>query len=252
MSNSRVDPSAFWRDGFLGPFQTLDAGRMVPIREDFFRKFSPLNGDAMNRHFDVPAIMDLCNQADFLDHMQAILRAEGLILWRTNIFSGNPKLRWHEDHHENLFEGPDISLSCLVAITDGDARNCTLLAPGSHRLSIQEKEAKFGIQAERMAGGNLRYEGLLPPAEFVRMPLKAGQCIIFHPALLHASSGFVDKTTGSDRVSIVFRVTTTRMKILPKAYSGSPNGAAKPVLVKGSSTPDAVITEVSPYSGAAP
>ena len=252
MSTSRVDPSAFWRDGFLGPFQTLDAERMAPIREEFFKKFPPPDGDGMNRHFDVPAIMDLCTQADFLDHMQAILRAPGLILWRTNIFSGNPKLRWHEDHHENLFEGPDISLSCLVAITDGDARNCTLLAPGSHRLSIQEKEAKFGIQAERMAGGNLKYEGLLPPAEFVRMPLKAGQCIVFHPALLHASSGFVENATGSDRVSVVFRVTTTRMKILPRAYSGSPSGAARPVLVKGSSAPDAASTEISPYSGAAP
>ena len=252
MSTNSVDPSAFWRDGFLGPLQTLDAERMARIREDFFHKFSPPEGDAMNRHFDVPAVMDLCNQADFLDHMQAILRAEGLILWRTNIFSGNPKLRWHEDHHENLFEGPDISLSCLVAITDGDARNCTLLAPGSHRLSIQEKEAKFGIQAERMPGGNVRYEGLIPPAEFVRMPLKAGQCIIFHPALLHASSGFVDKDTGPDRVSVVFRVTTTRMKIQPRAYSGSPNGAARPVLVKGSPTPDARSTEVLPYSGAAP
>ena len=252
MSTSRVDPSAFWRDGFLGPFQTLDAERMAPIREEFFKKFLPSDGDAMNRHFDVPAIMDLCTQADFLGHIQAILRAEGLILWRTNIFSGNPKLRWHEDRHENLLEGPDISLSCLVAITDGDARNCTLLAPGSHGLSVQEKEAKFGIQAEGMAGGNIRYEGLIPQTEFVRMPLKAGQCIIFHPALLHSSSGFIDKATAPDRVSVVFRVTTTRMKILPRAYSGSPSGAAKPILVKGSPTPDAGITEVSPYSGAAP
>lgn len=252
MSTNRIDSSSFWRDGFLGPFQTLDAGRMVSVREEFFRKFSPPDGDAMNRHFDVPAILDLCAQADFLDHMQAILRAPGLVLWRTNFFSGNPRLRWHEDHHENLCVGPDISLSCLVGITDGDATNCTLLVPGSHRLSIREKEAKFGIQAERMSGGNLRYEGLIPPAEFVRVPLMAGECIIFHPALLHASSGFVDKATGPDRLSVVFRVTTTRMKILPKAYFGSPRGAGRPLLVKGPSASDATSTEVSPFSGDAP
>ena len=250
MSPNRADSSSFWRDGFLGPFQTLDAGRMVSVREEFFKKFSPPDGDAMNRHFDVPAILELCTQADFLDHMQEILQASGLVLWRTNVFSGNPKLRWHEDHHESLFTGPDISLSCLVGITDGDATNCTLLVPGSHRLSIREKEAKFGIQAERMSGGNLRYEGLIPPAEFVRVPLMAGECIIFHPALLHASSGFVDKGTGPDRLSVVFRVTTTRMKILPEAYSGSPRSAAKPILVKGSSASGATSTEVPPFSGA--
>ena len=251
-STSSVDPSAFWRDGFVGPFQALDAERMAHIREGFFKQFSRRDGGAMNRHFDMPAIFDLCIQANFLKHMQAILQASGLVLWRTNIFSGNPKLRWHEDHHGNLIEGPDISLSCLVAITNGDAENCTLLVPGSQKLSVQEKEARFGIQAERMPGGNIRYEGHIPPAEFVRAPLASGQCIIFHPALLHASSGFVDRAAGPDRVSVVFRVTSTRVKILPRAYAGGPKDAARPVLVRGCAAAGAGGVETPPWPGTAP
>ena len=250
-STSSVDPSSFWREGFVGPFQTLDIERMAHIREGFFQQFPQRDGGAMNRHFDIPAVFDLCVQANFLDHMQAILQAEGLVLWRTNIFSGTPKLRWHEDHHGNLIEGPDISLSCLVGVTDGDAGNCTLLVPGSHRLSVAEKEARFGIQAERMPGGNIRYEGCLPANEFVRAPLTAGQGIIFHPALLHASSGFVDCAAGRDRLSVVFRVTTTRMEVLPRAYGGSPKGATRPVLVRGSAPAGAGRPEVLPSAGAA-
>ena len=232
---SSVDVGSFERDGFLGPFRTLDGERITRIRRQFFNQFPKRCGrGTINCHFDVPAILDLCRQANFLDYMQKLLGAAGLVLWRTSVFSGNPKLPWHEDHHANLMKGQDISLSCLVAITDGDAGNCTLLVPGSHKLSVREKEARFAITAERKEGGNLRYKGLLSPTEFVRVPLLSGQCIIFHPALLHASSGFVDGAANADRWNLVFRVTTTKVKIQPTAFQGSPPNAARPILVRGS------------------
>ena len=248
---SSVDVASFERDGFLGPFRTLDVERMAHIQEQFLSQFPERSGQGtINCHFDVPAILDLCRQANFLDYMQKILGAAGLVLWRTSVFSGNPKLPWHEDHHANLLEGADISLSCLVAITDGDAGNCTLLVPGSHKLSVREKEARLAITAQRKEGGNIRYKGFLSPTEFVRVPLLSGQCIIFHPALLHASSGFVDCAANADRLNVVFRVTTTSVEIQPRAFEGSPPNATRPILVRGSQSTSAEEANISPAAEA--
>ena len=47
----------------------------------------------------------------------------------------------------------------LLAIEDSPPDNCTVFVPGSHTLTVPEKEARYGVSATRQAGGNVRYAG---------------------------------------------------------------------------------------------
>ena len=171
----------------------------------------------MNRHVDLPALEALAKDSRIWRFAHDIL-GESLVLWRTNVFLGNPVLPWHEDRHAGLFAGDAFSISLMLAIEDSPPDNCVVFARGSHRFSVGQKESRFGIEARRQAFGNLRYSGHVEAKSCEFVPLKAGELIVFHPELMHASSGHVNglAEVSAERMSIVFRVTTpdasSRMK----------------------------------------
>lgn len=230
---SEADELIQWqRDGIIGPFQAMAADDIEAIR----REFESQSGDGsaqrtMNRHCDLPMLGELCRNAFPARRLQSLLGPD-LVLWRSNLFLGNPRLDWHEDRHARLL-GDGFAISALLAMVDGDADNCTLVVPGSHRLDAAEKEIRYGITADPQAGGNIRYRGSVSDSDFVRLPLAAGQCFIFHPGLLHASSGMLGgETPTRPRASIVFRVTTPDVPISPAAYESDPTRTG-PVMISG-------------------
>ena len=96
-----------------------------------------------------------------------------------------------------------------------------MFVPGSHTLTPDEKEDRYGIAATRQAGGNVRYAGGIG-AEFREpLSLNAGEMILFHPGLLHASSGFVNgrDRTSRERMSITLRVTMSGAELRDEAFS---------------------------------
>ena len=108
----------------------------------------------------------------------------------------------------------------LLAIEDSPPDNCTVVVPGSHALTVPEKEAGYGITATRQAGGNVRYAGDIAAEVREPQPLKAGEMVLFHPGLLHASSGFVDgrEPAATERMSISIRVTTSGVEVRDEAF----------------------------------
>ena len=136
------------------------------------------------------------------------------------MFLGNPRLPWHEDRHARLFAREAFSLSMLLAIEDSPPDNCTVFVPGSHRLTVPEKEAGYGIKATHQAGGNVRYAGEIAAEIREPQPLKAGEMVLFHPGLLHASSGFVNgrEPAAAARMSISLRVTTSGVEVRDEAF----------------------------------
>ncbi len=205
---------------------------MAHLAARFEIEFERAGANAMNRHCDLPVIGEICRKVDLWGRLATLLGPD-LILWRTNLFLGNPQLEWHEDQHARLLGG-GFGISALLAMVDGSSENCTLLAPGSHRMSPELKERRYGINAERQAGGNIRYKGDIAETDFVRVPLRAGQCLIFHPELLHASSGILAREAApAQRLSLVFRVTSAHTRIDPAAYAPSMPYATKPVLIRG-------------------
>ena len=92
--------------------------------------------------------------------------------------------------------------------------------PGSHRLTVQEKEGTYGITALMKPGGNLRCAGGIVAESREPRPLRAGEAVLFHPELLHASAGLVNGATDTsgERMSLTFRVASAGAAHRDKAF----------------------------------
>lgn len=229
------------RRGLVGPVGILtrdEAARLgAGFREQYRRSG---NRATRNRHADLPVLAALCEHPRLWPPAHELLGDE-LLLWRTNMFLGNPTLPWHEDRHAALFARETFSLSMLLAIEDSPPDNCTCFVPGSHRLAAQEKEGAYGITALVKPGGNVRYAGEIPAALREPCPLRAGEAILFHPELLHASSGFVNGAAGtsSERVSLTFRIAARGATLRDEAFPSERE------------RPEEVLRTIPPVSGAA-
>ena len=174
-----------------------------------------------NRHVDLPILAELCEHPKMWQPSHEIL-GDRLLLWRTAMFLGNPDLPWHEDRHTALFDREAFSLSVMLALMDSPCDNCTVFVPGSHRLTTREKERRFGMEARPQPSGNVRYAGQVPARSCEFLSLQAGEMIVFHPELLHASSGYVNGQTEvpADRLSLTIRVTTPDAMLRDEAFPG--------------------------------
>ena len=213
------------RRGLIGPIKVLTRDATARISAEFRDQYARSDiSDKRNRHADLPVLAALCANPDIWWPAHEILGDE-LLLWRTAMFLDNPSLAWHEDHHARLFARDAFSISMLLAIEDSPTDNCTVFVPGSHRMAIPEKERRFGITAEIRAGGNVVYAGEVP-AEFQEpRPLGRGEVILFHPRLVHASSGFVNRALSAGRsepagkrMSLAFRIASPDCVLRNEAF----------------------------------
>ena len=221
MTDGRTARRRDWEQrGLIGPVEILTQDKAARIAREF-REQHARSGVAAtrNRHADLPVLAGLCANPELWRPAHDLLGDE-LLLWRTNMFLGNPRLPWHEDRHARLFADEAFSLSMLLALEDSAPDNCTVVVPGSHRLTMTEKEARYGITARRQAGGNVRYAGDVAAGFREPLPLKAGEMVLFHPGLLHASSGYVNggDPAAADRMSISFRVATSGVEVRDEAF----------------------------------
>ena len=175
-----------------------------------------------NRHIDLPVLDALCADADFWRPIHDVLGRE-LLLWRTNMFLADPRLPWHEDRHSEAFEGDALSFSTLLAMDDLPLESCTVFVPGSHRLSVAEKERKYGISAAYRESGNIRYAGQVAERCRAPLPLRAGEAVLVHPHMLHASGSYARDgcRTSGERMILTIRITAPTVEVrdaaLPEA-----------------------------------
>ena len=208
------------RQGVLGPVTILSASEATRLAQDYRIQAAASGISATrNRHADLPALASLCTDPKVCHPLHDLL-GDCLLLWRTNLFLGNPALPWHEDRHSRLFVDAAFSLSMILAIEDNPPDNFAVFLPGSHRLSVQEKECRFGIRAEPQAMGNIRYSGQVARKHHAPMHLKAGQAIVFHPGVLHASSGYLSGQFDASgaRMSLTLRVTSPGAQLRDEAF----------------------------------
>ena len=172
-----------------------------------------------NRHIDLPVLDALSADADFWRPIHDVLGRE-LLLWRTNMFLADPRLPWHEDRHSEAFEGDALSFSTLLALDDLPSQSCTVFVPGSHRLSVAEKERKFGISATYRESGNVRYAGQVAERFRAPLPLEAGEAVLFHPHLLHASGSYARdrRRMSRERMILTFRITAPAVALRDSAF----------------------------------
>ena len=224
--------------GLLGPLPLLGENEVARMKSAIQAQRSRSGVSATrNRHIDLPVLDTLSTDADFWRPIHDVLGRE-LLLWRTNMFLADPRLPWHEDRHSEAFEGDALSFSTLLALDDLPSQSCTVFVPGSHRLSVAEKERKFGISATYRESGNSPLcgsgRGALPCAPAAQ----AGEAVLFHPHLLHASGSYARerRRTSRERMILTFRITTPAVercgtaRFRRSAKTGTPCCASSVVL----------------------
>lgn len=210
-----------WRRwGLLGPLPLLGKHEVARIKRAFEAQHARSGvSSTRNRHIDLPVLGTLCADADFWRPIHDVLGGE-LLLWRTNMFLADPRLPWHEDRHSRAFEGNALSFSTLLALDDLPLQSCTVFVPGSHRLTVPEKERKFGISATYQKLGNIRYAGQVAERFRVPLPLEAGEAVLFHPHLLHASGSYARdrRSTSRGRMILTFRIAMPEVELRDSAF----------------------------------
>jgi non-heme Fe2+,alpha-ketoglutarate-dependent halogenase len=247
----------FERDGFIGPFATYAPGeaeqKLRPIREEVSRLPNPLPKGprkrtwlphVRNRHFDLPAVSELCFHPAILAQLSSLLGPD-LVLWRSNLFVQGSDvgfgLDWHQDQYRTLLAEPRTNLSVHVAVTAATEDNCVVVLPGSHRLTRDEIREEYGLRfrdgSDSGAYGSPAYDASpeiqreLAP-KVTRMVLAPGEFFVFHDALLHGSN-LNNPGSGDDhtRIGVAIRVTVPSIQVLPSAFEEVPDRGHRAISV---------------------
>jgi len=106
---------------------------------------------------------------------------------------GNIKpFAWHQDNAYGELD-PYNAISCLTALDDANLENgCLWLVPGSHK----EGQADYVHTIANKQSG-LPVEMSVDERRGVPMPMRAGDCLLFHCHMLHKSEG--NSSLDSDR-----------------------------------------------------
>lgn len=105
----------------------------------------------------------------------------------------NRPYHWHQDNGFGPLD-PENNVTCWIALDDTDERNgCLWVLPGSHRQGVVEHDASRG--RERIAL-------VEDESAALALPMRAGECVVFHGNLLHTSKG---NTTYRMRRAYFFR-----------------------------------------------
>lgn len=242
------------RRGLLGPLPLLGESEVARIKSAIEAQRSRSGvSSTRNRHIDLPVLDTLCADADFWRPVHDVLGRE-LLLWRTKMFLADPRLPWHEDRHSEAFEGDALSFSTLLAMDDLPVQSCTVFVPGSHRLTVAEKERRYGISATYQESGNIRYAGRITERFHEPVPLKAGEAVLFHPHLLHASGSYASDRcrTSRERMILTFRITAPAVALRDGAFpEGSENGDRGLRLIRrssGTASRSNVLTPIGRFS----
>jgi hypothetical protein len=105
----------------------------------------------------------------------------------------NNPYHWHQDNGFGPLD-PDNNVTCWIALDDTHEYNgCLWVLPGSHQQGVLEHTASRG--RERIAA-------IADESAAIPLPMKAGECVVFHGNLLHTSKG---NTTDKLRRAYFFR-----------------------------------------------
>ena len=139
----------FEADGYLSGITIDSPDGSNRIREAFDRLEADEGREhceigLQGRHVDVPFIHDLANHPLILDHIEALMGPDIMIL-STHAFCKYPQthqkfVAWHQDVTYWGLE-PPLALTAWIAIDDSDVENgCMKVIPGSHRQGQQVHE----------------------------------------------------------------------------------------------------------------
>lgn len=175
------------------------------------REKGPYNPDAtwlknallVNIHHQSPLVADYYFRGPLVKVVSQLIgpNIKGATSQLTFKMRGNTRpFPWHQDNAYGELD-PYNAVTALTALEDNDDETgCLWIIPGSHKrgqLRPREQHSATDKQAQK----EVVVEA--DDAEGVPMPLKAGQCLLFHCWMLHKSEG--NHSTDRDRRVLFLR-----------------------------------------------
>jgi chlorinating enzyme len=251
--------------GYIGPLTAFTPEEMraiIPQVEAEMAKQTELRG-WRNRHLELELAQKLTFAPAIVDTMVNLL-GPNLLVWRTNFFVVPPNkgLPWHQDEYNSLLQDPINHITAHLAITEATENNCLMIIPGSHKYSHEtmtdegfEHITQGNVEARLGTPRYRRTPGRAP--EPVRIMLKPGQFIVFHPSLMHGSLDNLNVRAGKpslmqrvknklttpqestateggpDRLAFGIRATVPENKVLPAAFAETLPRTDKCIILHG-------------------
>jgi ectoine hydroxylase-related dioxygenase (phytanoyl-CoA dioxygenase family) len=147
---THIDPAAFARDGYAGPFRAFPGEEMQAYRERIgdvlTRDGLDPNSRMQSRHLDSADVLTLCLAPAIVERVAALL-GENLVLWRSNFFEkppGAPLFDWHRDGDIwGSLLTPMINVSAWIAIDAATNENaCVEIFPRSQEVAGAENAGR--------------------------------------------------------------------------------------------------------------
>ncbi|HEY9798820.1 MAG TPA: SDR family NAD(P)-dependent oxidoreductase [Leptolyngbyaceae cyanobacterium] len=178
----------------------------------------------MERHLDSPLILQLCQDKNLLEKLNAHL-GDNLVLWRSELWVNYPAQQlipfWHQDSYSKLLEGDGKTINAYIALTEVNEYNGFEYIPNIHLKKCQ-------IKGTDPFSGNQFFEITDEVAKTaIPVVLRPGEFVLFTNQLLHRS---VRNNSGKVRLSLTLRLTQPGVKILP----GYTSNCQKPVILQSS------------------
>lgn len=186
--------ASFTQDGYLAPVRITETAETEYYRASFDR-LEAMEGrekaqiGLLDRHFDVPFLMELATDPRILGAVSQLLGPDFLLL-ATHFFCKYGReekfVAWHQDVTYWGLE-PPVALTVWYAIDNSDVENgCMRAIPRTHTGGIRE----HGKSA--LAGNLLSINQEIPVTEAeegraVDMPLQAGEASFHDGLLIHGS-----------------------------------------------------------------
>lgn len=217
LSLSGDEVTQYHEKGYIGPFRAFEPEEMPEIRKKCESILSTPSFKTAYpnrlRHLDSKTVFELCIGPPILRRMVSLYGPD-LLLWLATFFDKPPSraetidtIPWHADAHHWHHE-PIIMCTAWLAITDATVENgCLEVIPGSHKTIVPTAHTN-----------NTRYDqagiaadpAMVDVARAARLPMKAGQFIIFDQNLLHGSGA---NLTNDRRIGLAIRTTLPSVKI---------------------------------------
>lgn len=216
---------SFYEDGFIGPLDAFTPAEMEEFRVEMLaaeEKECPTYEKVTPRdpHFDTPKVWEFMKSPAITERVAQLLGPD-LLVWRSQHFykgPGAPSIQWHqastfmvEDYMDPAIYPKDLSemfqLTVWIAVDDSTYENgCLKFLRGSHEAI---RTIKFGGE-EGFYKANFTLEHDYPDDRIVKVPVKAGQFIIFTERCIHGSG---PNTTDRHRLAFNMRVVPTDVAV---------------------------------------
>jgi len=198
----------YQRDGYLFPFDVLDADEVAEARWQLEVIEARLGGPLPRSLIAMPNIYapfvdEIIRSPKILDPVESLLGPD-ILCWESAFLTKEPHAKsffsWHQDAKYWGLEPYEV-LTAWVALSPATRESgCMEVMTGSHIGELSPHRDTWG--KDNMLSRGQEMEVAVDPARCVAMPLKPGQMSLHHVKIAHGSG---PNTTDDRRIGLVIR-----------------------------------------------